>query len=146
MPVVSDVLFRGLGFPLKSLHKVQGDPRSISGEVARAYRFPLRGLERNVAPLALARMVPDTPSHPSMEALDRCQEFFEAFAGPVAAVWGERDPVLGRVISWVEKLKPGARITRTPAGHFLQEEAPEAVADAVRWAAFLLDEAPAPPA
>jgi haloalkane dehalogenase len=132
VPLVSDVLFRGLGFPQRSLHKVQGDPRSISGDVARAYLFPLRGLRNNVAPLALARMVPDTPSHPSMEPLSKCQDFFESFAGPVALVWGERDPILGRVVSWIEKLKPGARVTRTQAGHFLQEEVPEAIADAIR--------------
>jgi pimeloyl-ACP methyl ester carboxylesterase len=132
IPVVSDVLFRGLGFPLRSLHEVQGDPRSISGDVARAYRFPLRGLTNNVAPLALARMVPDQPTHPSMEALARCQAFFESFAGPVAVVWGERDPILGRVLSWIEKLKPQARVIRTPAGHFLQEEEPQAIAAAIR--------------
>jgi haloalkane dehalogenase len=132
VPVVSDVLFRGCGFPLRSLHKVQGDPGSIAGETARAYRFPLRGLGNNTAPLALARMVPDTPSHPSMEPLARCQAFFESFSGPVAAVWGERDPILGRVLSWIEKLKPEVRVTRTPAGHFLQEEVPEAIAGAVR--------------
>jgi haloalkane dehalogenase len=135
LPVVSDVVFRGIGFPMRSLHKVQGDPRSISGDVARAYRFPLRGLRDNVAPLALARMVPDQPGHASMEPLARCQAFFESFVGPVAVVWGERDPILGRVLPWIEKLKPQARVTRTPAGHFLQEEVPEAVADAVRWAA-----------
>jgi haloalkane dehalogenase len=129
---VSDVLFRALGFPLRSLHKVQGDARSISGEVARAYRFPLRGLANNVAPLALARMVPNQPTHPSMEPLARCQAFFESFAGSVEVVWGERDPILGRVLSWIEKLKPQARVTRTPAGHFLQEEEPQAIAAAIR--------------
>jgi cis-3-alkyl-4-acyloxetan-2-one decarboxylase len=132
IPVVSDVLFRGLGFPMRSLHGVQGDPGSISGDVARAYRHPLRRWRDNVAPLALARMVPDGPVHPSMEPLARCQEFFESFAGPVAVVWGERDPILGRVLSWIEKLKPQARVTRTGAGHFLQEEEPEAIAAAIR--------------
>lgn len=132
VPILSDVLFRGLGFPQGSLHKVQADPRSISGDVARAYRFPLRGLGRNVAPLALARMVPNAQTHPSMEPLARCQTFFESFAGPVAVVWGERDPILGRVLSWIEKLKPQAAITRTPAGHFLQEEVPEAIAEAIK--------------
>jgi haloalkane dehalogenase len=144
IPVVSDALFRRLGFPLRSLHQVQGDPRSISGEVARAYRFPLRGFTNNVAPLALARMVPHQPTHPSMEPLARCQAFFESFAGPVAVVWGERDPILGRVLSWIEKLKPEARVTRTQAGHFLQEEVPEAIAEAVRAVASSFSEA-APP-
>ena len=131
-PVVSDVLFRRLGFPLRHLHRVQGDPSSIRGDVARAYRWPLRRGMGNAAPLALARMVPDSASHPSIAALERGQDFLRRFTGPVAVVWGERDPILGRVVSWIEKLLPEARVTRTRAGHFLQEEEPEAVAAAIR--------------
>jgi haloalkane dehalogenase len=132
LPVVSELLFRGLGFPQSVLHRVQGDPASIRGDVARAYRFPLRGLRNNAAPLAMARMVPDSQGHPSIEPLRRCQAFVEGFTGPSAIVWGDRDPVLGRVRSWIEKLMPRARVTRTPGGHFLPEEAPREIADAVR--------------
>ena len=82
MPVVSTLLFRGLGFPQNVLHRVQGDPRSIAGDVARGYRFPLRGLAQNAAPLALARMVPNSIVHPSIEPLRRCQELIEAIAVP----------------------------------------------------------------
>jgi haloalkane dehalogenase len=131
-PVLSTLLFRGLGFPQGTLHRVQGDPASIRGEVARAYRFPLQGLGRNAAPLALARMVPNSMDHPSIEPLRRCQALVEAYAGPAAIVWGDRDPVLGRVRTWIEKLLPRASVTRTAAGHFLQEEVPSEIAAAVR--------------
>jgi pimeloyl-ACP methyl ester carboxylesterase len=57
------------------------------------------------------------------------------FAGPVAVVWGDRDPVLGRVIGWIRKLLPRASVTRTAAGHFLQEEVPREIAEAARWVA-----------
>ena len=57
------------------------------GEVARAYRWPLRGRANNAAPLALARMVPDTMDHPSIPALTACRDFVEAFEGPSAIVW-----------------------------------------------------------
>lgn len=132
VPILSELLFRVLGFPQSVLHRAQGDPRSIRGDVARAYRFPLRGLARNVAPLALARMVPNSLDHPSVEPLRKCQELVESFGGPAAIVWGDRDPVLGRVRGRIEKLLPRARVTRTEAGHFLQEEVPEAIAEAVR--------------
>ncbi len=135
MPVVSTLLFRGLGFPQSVLHRVQGDPESIRGDVARAYRFPLKGLASNAAPLALARMVPSSMAHPSIGPLRRCQALVEGFTGPAAIVWGDRDPVLGRVRSWIEKLLPKARVTRTAAGHFLQEEVPGEIADAVRLVA-----------
>src|SRR6266545_4048007 len=35
VPLVSDILFRALAFPQRILHRVQGDPASISGDVAR---------------------------------------------------------------------------------------------------------------
>jgi haloalkane dehalogenase len=129
-PLASDVAFRWLRFPLHHLHRVQGDRATMRGEVARAYRWPLRWGEP--APLALARMVPDSATHASIEPLRRGQEFLQAFAGPVSIVWGERDPILGRVIGWLEKLRPDARVTRTAAGHFLQEEVPDQIASAIR--------------
>jgi cis-3-alkyl-4-acyloxetan-2-one decarboxylase len=131
-PVISDAIFRGLGFPQNALWFAQGDRSSIRGDVARAYRWPLRGLKRNLAPLALARMVPDSHEHPSIEPLRHCQQLVESFKGPAAIVWGDRDPVLGRVRTWVEKLLPQAKVTKTQAGHFLQEEVPSEIASAVR--------------
>jgi haloalkane dehalogenase len=135
LPIVSTLAFRVFGFPLRSMHRVQGDPSSLRGDVAGAYRHPLRGFGASVAPLALARMVPDSLDHPSIEPLARCRACFESFPGPVAIVWGDRDPVLGRVRSWIEKLQPAASVTRTAAGHFLQEEVPQEIADAIRWVA-----------
>ncbi len=132
MPIVSDLVFRGLSFPQSTMWMAQGDRFSIRGDAARAYRYPLRGLANNVAPLALARMVPDSLAHPSVPALQRCLEFVEGFRGPAAIVWGDRDPVLGRVRSFVERKLPRAHVTRTRAGHFLQEEVPDEIASAIR--------------
>jgi haloalkane dehalogenase len=132
MPIVSDLVFRGLGFPQGALWFAQGDRRSIRGEVARAYRWPLRGWRRNLAPLAMARMVPDGLSHPSIPALERCHELVSSFRGPSAIVWGERDPILGRALGRVARSLPSAEVVRTRAGHFLQEEVPDEIAAAVR--------------
>jgi pimeloyl-ACP methyl ester carboxylesterase len=134
-PLVSDFAFRVLGFPLGSLHRIQGDPASMRGKVARAYRWPLRRLRDRVAPLALARMVPDRPDHPSVPAILRGEAWARSFGGPVALVWGTRDPILGRALKWHEEAFPEAPVTRTDAGHFLQEEVPEELAAAVRWVA-----------
>jgi haloalkane dehalogenase len=133
LPVLSDLAFRGLGFPTNLLHRVQGDRQSIRGEVARAYRFPLRTWAERVAPLALARMVPDGPGHPSMPAIRRGEEWARSFAGPSALVWGMRDPILARALPRHERALPRARVTRVEtAGHFLQEEVPEILAEAIR--------------
>ena len=138
VPLLSTVLFRAFAFPQCLLGRTQGDPRSIAGHVARAYRYPLRGFSRNAAPLALARMAPDSLDHPSVEPLRRCQSFVEGFAGPSAIVWGDRDPILGRVRSRIEKLLPQAEVTRTGAGHFLQEEVPDEIVAAIRRVAAAL--------
>jgi cis-3-alkyl-4-acyloxetan-2-one decarboxylase len=131
IPGLSDLVFRGLGFPQNILWTTQGDRRSISGVVARAYRWPLRSWADRVAPLALARMVPNRPDHPSVAALRRGEEWIRSFTGPVALVWGMADPILGRALRRHEKLFPEAPVTRTKAGHFLQEEVPGELAGAI---------------
>ena len=132
LPIVSDIAFRLFGFPVKSLHRAQGDPDSISGDVALAYQWPLRRISDRVAPLALVRMVPDGPKHPSVPALERGQEWLLGFRGPTALVWGTRDPILGRALSRHQKQLPDAIVRTTEAGHFLPEEVPEVLAQAIR--------------
>ena len=138
MPVISDLAFLGLSFPQSMLWTAQGDRASISGEVARAYRYPLRSIPLRRAPLALARMVPDTMAHPSVPELERVRAFVEGFGGPAAIVWGERDPILGRLRRRAERLLPQAEVTVTQAGHFLQEEVPASIAAAIQGVAAQL--------
>jgi haloalkane dehalogenase len=128
----ADVAFRFLGFPQNAMLLAQGDKTSILGRAALGYWWPLRHLRDRTAPLALARMVPDTMDHPSIAALAVSREAFTRFRGPVAIVWGDRDPVLGGVRRHIEGLVPRAKVTRTKAGHFLQEEVPREIAAAVR--------------
>jgi haloalkane dehalogenase len=139
MPVVSDAIFRLGGFPQNVLTLTQGNPRSILGKVSRAYRYPLRRIRDRIAPLALARMVPDSHEHQTIAALEECQAFVEGYRGPAAIVWGDRDPILGRVRRHIESLLPQATVTRTSAGHFLQEEVPEDIAAAIRKVAARID-------
>lgn len=132
MPVLSDLAFRVAGFPQNVLAMAQGDRRSIRGRVARAYRYPLRHIRDRIAPLGLARMVPDSNQHGSIPALRACEDFVRTYQGPAAIVWGERDPILGRALGRVQAMFPQAPVTRTRAGHFLQEEVPDDIAAAIR--------------
>jgi cis-3-alkyl-4-acyloxetan-2-one decarboxylase len=132
LPLVGEVAFRLLGFPLRALGRVQANPHSISGDVARAYRWPLRRLEDRTGPLALARLVPDGPQHPSVPALREVEAFVKGFPGPVELVWGTKDPILGKALKRHRQALPQARVTEVDAGHFLQEEAPAAIAQAIR--------------
>jgi len=130
-PVFGDLAFRLVGFPQIALGFAQGNRASIAGAVSRAYRYPLRDRRFNQAPLALTRMVPDSMGHPSVPGLQRIGEFVKTYGGPAEIVWGDRDPVLGRVRNHIARMLPHARVTETAAGHFLQEEVPEAIAAAV---------------
>jgi cis-3-alkyl-4-acyloxetan-2-one decarboxylase len=134
-PVLSQLAFRVFGYPQRNLGMAQGDRSSISGDVSRAYRYPLRGLSRNAAPLRLARLVPDSLHHPSVPALEKVNAVARAFTGPSAIVWGDRDPVLGRAFKRVHETLPDAHVTRTQGGHFLQEEVPAEIAAAIRHVA-----------
>ncbi len=131
MPIISTLAFRAFGFPLFILDRVQGDRRSIGRAEKRAYRYPLRRFRDRVAPLALARMVPQGLDHPSVPALREVEAWAGSFCRPVGLVWGTRDPILGRGLKAMRRLFPAAEVVETQAGHFLQEEVPEEIAGAV---------------
>ena len=132
LPLISDFVFRVLGFPLGTLHRAQHDPSTIRGNVARAYRWPLRRVRDRAAPLAMARMVPDSDDHPSLPELRRGETWVESLPpGHVSFVWGRHDPILGRALRRQRERFPEAPVRETEAGHFLQEEVPETIAEAV---------------
>jgi len=130
-PLVGDLFFRALNFPMPVLDRVQGDRHSIGRTEKKAYRYPLRRIRDRTAPLALARMVPTSPDHPSVEPLRQVEAWAGAFSGPVRLVWGQADPIMGRSLKGMRRLFPAAPVVETQAGHFLQEEVPEALAEAI---------------
>lgn len=133
MPLVSDFAFRVAQFPQIDLGMAQGDRSSVAGHVGRAYRWPLRRFRDRKAPLAMARMVPDTMHHESVPGLTRVGDFMSSWDGPAAIVWGKSDPVLGKLFKRVKRTLPQARVWETDAGHFLQEEVPQEIAEAIRY-------------
>lgn len=132
LPVISTAVFYGLNVPTRWLHRAQGDPGSIDAVARRAYLWPLRRRRDRAAPLGLARMVPSHEGHPSTSVIDRYGAFVESWEGPAALVWGERDPILGRGLKRHRRALPQARVWVTDAGHFSQEEVPDAWAEAIR--------------
>jgi haloalkane dehalogenase len=132
-PVVSDLAFRAMEFPQAFVWSGQGDWSSIGPRASQAYRYPLRHAEDRIGPLALARMVPDSLEHRSVPPLHDVHDYITSFEGPMAAVWGDRDPVLGSVSRYFENLFPDVPLLHTEAGHFLQEEVPFEIADAIHY-------------
>jgi len=132
LPIASDLLFKGMGYPQLNLNLGQGEKDSITGPVAKAYQYPLRSWRDRGAVLAMARAVPNSLEHESVPLLERCQDFVGGFTGPAALVWGDRDPVLAKLKSRTARLLPQATVTSTSGGHFLQEQVPIEIADAIR--------------
>jgi haloalkane dehalogenase len=58
-------------------------------------------------------------------------EYVRSYPGPAEIVWGDRDPVLGGVRNHLARMLPHAPVTRTEGGHFVQEEAPVVIAQAI---------------
>lgn len=131
VPLVSDLLFRVFNFPLPLLAFVQGNRSSIGRVERRAYSYPLRKISDRAAPLALARLVPTSLDEPVIETLREVEDWAHSFTGPIRLVWGMRDPILKRAVWGARKLFPDAEVVETEAGHFLQEEVPEALAAAI---------------
>lgn len=131
-PLLSDFVFRTFNFPMPFMNRVQGDKHSLDHTTLRAYQWPLRKILDRSAPLALARMVPNTPKHPTVAELVQTDRWYRSFPGPVEIVWGVRDPILGHARKRMCEAAPQARVTETQAGHFLQEEVPEVIAAAIQ--------------
>lgn len=132
LPLASDLAFRALNFPVPVLDRLQGDRASIGPLEKRAYAWPFRRPWHRAAPLAYARLVPNNETHTAVPTLDESGAWVESFAGPIALVWGKRDPILGRTLKRHVEALPHAFVYESEAGHFLQEEVPDLVAGAIR--------------
>lgn len=133
LPVLSDLAFRLLNFPIPLLPLVQGNRSSIGSRELRAYGYPLRTFQDRVAPLALARMMSTSLEHPTVQALKPVEDWARSFKGPVRLVWGMKDPIFGQALQGMKWLfrKAEVEVVETQAGHFLQEEVPHVVAKAI---------------
>lgn len=123
---------RWFSLPHAAMHFAQGDRRSIGRSVRRAYTYPLKGRRGHEAFVDAVRMVPHDMDHPSVPFLAEAGHAAESFEGPKAIVWGDRDPVLGKLRRRLTRQLPDAEVTATDAGHFLQEEVPDLIAEAIR--------------
>ena len=130
MKVIPEVVFFCFKYPLFFLNSVQFDRSTIQDDVARAYRYPIKGVKR-LSALWYARMVPNSETHPSYSQLQKLDLYIQSL-NRVHVLWGVEDPILGKSIYQKEALLKSAKVTTFQAGHFLQEEIHSEIADAIR--------------
>lgn len=130
-PVVGELMLEVFVSIFDQLPNMQGDPDSIPAEVSALYGRPVQESGNNKAPLALMRMVTDGPDHPSTPQMQIIEQYVAGLDIPAEIVWGMKDPILGKGLPLMQANFPGAPVTETQAGHFLQEEVPGEIAAAV---------------
>jgi haloalkane dehalogenase len=130
-PIVGEFMLEGFGSIFPNLPGIQGDPNSMPEGVIDLYGRPVDESDNGKAPLALMRMVPAGPDHPSVEQMIEIQDYVATLDIPAALVWGMQDPILAQGLEPMKAQFPDATVTETEAGHFLQEEVPAEIAQAV---------------
>ncbi|MHC4819918.1 MAG: alpha/beta fold hydrolase [Planctomycetota bacterium] len=130
-PILGELLTERLNPGMEGLRNVQGDPDSITPEVMELYGRPIAESGNAKARLAMMRMVPDGPDHPSSAPQREVERYVETLDVPVEIVWGTNDPILGPALEFMKANFPDAPVTETEAGHFLQEEVPDVIARAI---------------
>jgi len=130
-PIAGELILEVFSSTFERLHRVQNDPNSISADVVELYGRPVLESGNGKAPLAMMRMYPDGPDHPSTAAMRIIERYVQALDIPAEIVWGMNDPILGKGLSAMQNNFPQAPVTKTQAGHFLQEEVPGEIAAAI---------------
>ena len=107
--------------------------RDIDPEMMRAYRAPFPDYWSRAGALAFQREIPLTERDRSAPLMASIHERLPRLEVPVLLLWGMRDPVFQPVFvdQWRELLPQAEVIELADASHFLVEDQPEAVTDAI---------------
>ena len=111
-----------------------GTSRGLDDDVRAAYDAPFPTPESKAGALAFPELVPTEPDHPSTVAMNRVRDALRSWKKPALVVWGAEDAVLpASVAEGFVELIPGAvgPVLVPGAGHFLQEDSPDELAEAV---------------
>ena len=131
IPLIGELIIEVFFSIFDRLGSTQGNPESWSSEIAELYGRPVYESGNFKAPLAMMRMVTDGPNHPSTPSMQKIEKYVESLQIPTEIVWGMNDPILGKLLPSMQQNFPKASVTKTSAGHFLQEEVPEEIAEAL---------------
>ncbi len=113
-----------------------GSRRDLTpGEIA-AYDAPFHDDVATAGARMFPSLVPTRPDDPAADDQRRAWEVLATFDRPFLCAYSDGDPLTAGADAVFQKLVPGAagqpHRTIEGAGHFLQEDAPEQVVDAIR--------------
>jgi len=121
-------------FPIGQIVK-SGCAQGLSDEALRAYNAPFPSRAFHAAARTLPSLVPTEPGDPERQRNEQAWAFFKTWDKPFLTLFSSRDPVTrGGEKIW-QRSVPGAQgqahQTIRGAGHFLQEDKGEEVAQAI---------------
>ena len=115
---------------------VQGSSTGdMKADVAAAYGAPFPGEEYMAGARKFPSLVPIIPDNPAIPANKRAWEVFHKWEKPFLTAFSDSDPVTAGGYKRFQEEVPGAKgqahTTIEKAGHFLQEDQPEAFATVI---------------
>ncbi len=120
---------------LKFLLNKAGVTSPLPTPLAKAYDAPFPDPSYKMGPRAMPSQVPTLPTSPSLEAQRQAWEFFEKFDKPFLCAFADNDPVTrGGEAQFRDKVPGTSGLPHTTikgGGHFVQENAPEQVAQVI---------------
>ncbi len=120
-----------VGFIMQS-----GCVSKLSPEVMAAYNAPFPDASYKAGAHQFPLLVPLTPDNPASAWMRQARVFFSTWTKPALVMFSDSDPVTRGGDQFFRRLIPSAKdepeITITQAGHFLQEDKGEEIAEHIR--------------
>lgn len=113
----------------------RGCAREVPDEVAAAYDAPFPDETYKAGARRMPMLVPQDPDHPAADAIRETIERLATWEKPACCIFAEDDPIMAPAAEPMRKIIPPAQeeplVWLEDAGHFLQEDAGEALAEHV---------------